>query len=181
MPWVIGIVVVVLILVIISTYNSLVSLRNRVRDQWAQIDVQLKRRFDLIPNLIETVKGYTKHDSETLENIVKVRNTYASANTPQEAMEADGELNKAVSRLFALAESYPDLKANTNFLQMQDELKETENKIASARQFYNDVVLRYNNKIQMFPSNIVAGLFGFKTEAFFEANKEEKENVKVKF
>ena len=96
-------------------------------------------------------------------------------------MEADGELNKAVSRLFALAESYPDLKANTNFLQMQDELKETENKIASARQFYNDVVLRYNNKIQMFPSNIVAGLFGFKTEAFFEANKEEKENVKVKF
>ncbi len=181
MPWVIGIVVVVLILVIISTYNSLVSLRNRVRDQWAQIDVQLKRRFDLIPNLIETVKGYTKHESETLENIVKVRNTYASANTPQEAMEADGELNKAVSRLFALAESYPDLKANTNFLQMQDELKETENKIASARQFYNDVVLRYNNKIQMFPSNIVAGLFGFKTEAFFEANKEEKENVKVKF
>ena len=157
MPWVIGIVVVVLILVIISTYNSLVSLRNRVRDQWAQIDVQLKRRFDLIPNLIETVKGYTKHESETLENIVKVRNTYASANTPQEAMEADGELNKAVSRLFALAESYPDLKANTNFLQMQDELKETENKIASARQFYNDVVLRYNNKIQMFPSNIVAG------------------------
>ena len=181
MPWVIGIVVVVLILVIISTYNSLVSLRNMVRDQWAQIDVQLKRRFDLIPNLIETVKGYTKHESETLENIVKVRNTYASANTPQEAMEADGELNKAVSRLFALAESYPDLKANTNFLQMQDELKETENKIASARQFYNDVVLRYNNKIQMFPSNIVAGLFGFKTEAFFEANKEEKENVKVKF
>ena len=181
MPWVIGIVVVVLILVIISTYNSLVSLRNRVKDQWAQIDVQLKRRFDLIPNLIETVKGYTKHESETLENIVKVRNTYASANTPQEAMEADGELNKAVSKLFALAESYPDLKANTNFLQMQDELKETENKIASARQFYNDVVLRYNNKIQMFPSNIVAGLFGFKTEAFFEANKEEKENVKVKF
>ena len=181
MPWVIGIIVVVLILVIISTYNSLVGLRNRVKDQWAQIDVQLKRRFDLIPNLIETVKGYTKHESETLENIVKVRNTYASANTPQEAMEADGELNKAVSKLFALAESYPDLKANTNFLQMQEELKETENKIASSRQFYNDVVLRYNNKIQMFPSNIVAGLFGFKTEAFFEANKEEKENVKVKF
>lgn len=181
MPWVIGIIVVVLILVIISTYNSLVSLRNRVKDQWAQIDVQLKRRFDLIPNLIETVKGYTKHESETLENIVKLRNTYASANTPQEAMEADGELNKAVSKLFALAESYPDLKANTNFLQMQEELKETENKIASSRQFYNDVVLRYNNKIQMFPSNIVAGLFGFKTEAFFEANKEEKENVKVKF
>ena len=99
----------------------------------------------------------------------------------QEAMEADSELNKAVSKLFALAESYPDLKANTNFLQMQDELKETENKIASARQFYNDVVLQYNNKIQMFPSNIIAGLFGFKTESFFEANKEERENVKVKF
>ncbi len=182
MPWVIGIiVVVVLLLVIIGTYNSLVSLRNRVKDQWAQIDVQLKRRFDLIPNLVETVKGYTKHESETLENIVKARNTYASANTPQEAMEADSELNKAVSKLFALAESYPDLKANTNFLQMQDELKETENKIASARQFYNDVVLQYNNKIQMFPSNIIAGLFGFKTESFFEANKEERENVKVKF
>lgn len=180
--WIIVIIVIVLLILwVISVYNSLVTLRNRVKDQWAQIDVQLKRRFDLIPNLIETVKGYTKHESETLENIVKVRNTYASANTPQEAMEADGELNKAVSRLFALAESYPDLKANTNFLQMQDELKETENKIASARQFYNDVVLRYNNKIQMFPSNIVAGLFGFKTEAFFEANKEEKENVKVKF
>ena len=179
--WIAIIILAVLVLLVIGCYNSLILLRNKVRDQWAQIDVQLKRRFDLIPNLIETVKGYTKHESETLENIVKVRNTYASANTPQEAMEADGELNKAVSRLFALAESYPDLKANTNFLQMQDELKETENKIASARQFYNDVVLRYNNKIQMFPSNIVAGLFGFKTEAFFEANKEEKENVKVKF
>lgn len=182
MVWIIVIaIVVLLILWLVSTYNALVVLRNRVKDQWAQIDVQLKRRFDLIPNLVETVKGYTKHESETLENVIKARNTYLSATTPEGQMEADGELTQAVSKLFALSESYPDLKANTNFVQLQTELQETENKIASARQFYNDTVLKYNNKISVVPSNIVASLFHFEKEAFFEANKEERENVSVKF
>jgi LemA protein len=182
MVWIIVIAIIVIIaLWFVSTYNNLVVLRNRVKDQWAQIDVQLKRRFDLIPNLVETVKGYTKHESETLENVIKARNTYLSATTPEGQMEADGELTKAVSKLFALSESYPDLKANSNFTDLQNQLQDTENKIASARQFYNDVVLKYNNKISVIPSNIVASLFHFEKEAFFEANKEERENVKVQF
>lgn len=182
MVWIIVIIVVVLIVLwIISTYNSLIELRNRVKDQWAQIDVQLKRRFDLIPNLIETIKGYTKHESETLENVVKARNTYLTAETPEGQMKADGELTQAISKLFALTESYPDLKANTSFIDLQNELQETEDKIASARQFYNDTVLKYNNKVEMVPSNIVAALFKFKKEAFFEANEQERQNVSVKF
>ncbi len=180
--WIIVIIVIVLLILwVISVYNSLVTLRNRVKDQWAQIDVQLKRRFDLIPNLVETVKGYTKHESETLENVVKARNSYVTASTPEDQMKADGELTKAVSKLFALAESYPDLKANTNFLELQASLQETEDKISSARQFYNDTVLTYNNKIEMVPSNIVAGLFKFQKEAFFAANESERQNVQVKF
>ncbi len=180
---VIGIIVVVVLIIfyIIATYNKLVVLRNRVKDQWAQIDVQLKRRFDLIPNLVETVKGYTKHESETLENVIKARNTFLSATTPEAQMGADGELTKAISKLFALTESYPDLKANTNFLELQTELQATEEKIAYARQFYNDTVLSYNNKIEVVPSNIVASLFKFKHQAFFEANETERENVQVKF
>lgn len=178
------IIIVVLVLLVlwgVGVYNNLVSLRNRVKDQWAQIDVQLKRRFDLIPNLVETVKGYTKHESETLEAVIKARNTYVSANTPQDQMKADGELTQAISKLFALTESYPDLKANTNFQHLQTELSETESKIASARQFYNDTVLLYNNKVEMIPSNIIAGMFKFKKEAFFEADEKERENVQVKF
>lgn len=179
--WIIIAIVIIIVLFVISTYNKLVVLRNRVRDQWAQIDVQLKRRFDLIPNLVETVKGYTKHESETLEGVIKARNTFLSASTPEDEMKADGELTKAISKLFALTESYPDLKANTNFLDLQTELQETEGKIASARQFYNDTVLNYNNKVDMIPSNIVAAIFKFKKEAFFEANETERENVQVKF
>lgn len=179
--WILLAIVVLLILYVIGAYNKLVVLRNRVRDQWAQIDVQLKRRFDLIPNLVETVKGYTKHESETLENVVKARNTFLSASTPEEEMKADGELTKAMTKLFALSESYPDLKANTNFQDLQEELQQTENKIASARQFYNDIVLTYNNKVCTVPSNIIASLFKFKKEAFFEANETERENVQVKF
>lgn len=179
--WIVLGIVVLIILFVISTYNSLVVLRNRVRDQWAQIDVQLKRRFDLIPNLVETVKGYTKHESETLENVIKARNTFLSATTPEAEMEADGELTKAMTKLFALTESYPDLKANTNFIDLQKELQQTEEKIAAARQFYNDTVLTYNNKVAVIPSNIVAALFHFKKEAFFEANEKERENVQVKF
>ena len=174
-------IVVVIVLWVISSYNTLVRLRNRVRDQWAQIDVQLKRRFDLIPNLVETVKGYTKHESETLENVVKARNTYLSATTPEAQMEANGELTQAISKLFALTEAYPDLKANTNFVKMQDDLKETEDKISYARQFYNDTVLKYNNKVEVIPTNIIAGMFGFKKEAFFQAAEAERENVQVKF
>ena len=181
---VLGVIVVIVILIIvwgISTYNKLIDLRNRVKDQWSQIDVQLKRRFDLIPNLVETVKGYAKHESETLESVIQARNTYVSATTPEAQMKADGELEKAISKLFALAESYPDLKANTNFQHLQSELTETEGKIASARQFYNDTVLVYNNKIEMVPSNIIASLFKFTKEAFFEADDTERENVQVKF
>ncbi len=180
----IGIIVVIILILVVwgfSTYNKLIELRNRVKDQWAQIDVQLKRRFDLIPNLVETVKGYTKHESDTLESVIKARNTYVSATTPDAQMKADGELEQAISKLFALAESYPELKANTNFQQLQSELTETESKIASARQFYNDTVLQYNNKVEMVPSNIIASLFKFKKEAFFEAVEAERENVQVKF
>lgn len=180
--WIILIIVLVLIVLwAISVYNSLIALRNRVKDQWAQIDVQLKRRFDLIPNLVETVKGYAKHESETLEAVIKARNTYVSATVPEEQMKADGELTKAISKLFALTESYPDLKANTNFQALQQELTETESKIAAARQFYNDTVMVYNNKVSMVPSNIIAGLFKFNKEAFFEANETERQNVQVKF
>ena len=180
--WMILIIVLVLIVLwAISVYNSLIALRNRVKDQWAQIDVQLKRRFDLIPNLVETVKAYTKHESETLEAVIKARNTYVSATVPEEQMKADGELTKAISKLFALTESYPDLKANTNFQALQQELTETESKIAAARQFYNDTVMVYNNKVSMVPSNIIAGLFKFNKEAFFEANETERQNVQVKF
>ena len=182
MVWIILIIVVVLIIAwAFATYNKLVDLRNRVKDQWAQIDVQLKRRFDLIPNLVETVKGYAKHESETLEAVIQARNTYVSATTPEAQMKADGDLEKAISKLFALTESYPDLKANTNFQHLQQELTETESKIASARQFYNDTVLLYNNKVEMVPSNIIASIFKFKKETFFEANEAERENVQVKF
>ena len=182
MVWIILIIVVVLIIAwAFATYNKLVDLRNRVKDQWAQIDVQLKRRFDLIPNLVETVKGYAKHESETLEAVIQARNTYVSATTPEAQMKADGDLEKAISKLFALTESYPDLKANTNFQHLQQELTETESKIASARQFYNDTVLLYNNKVEMVPSNIIASIFKFKKETFFEANGAERENVQVKF
>lgn len=180
--WIIVIIVVVLIvLYVISVYNGLISLRNKVNDQFSQIDVELKRRFDLVPNLVETVKGYTKHEKETLEGVVNARNSYVSAGNMSEQLKADGELSNAISKLFALAENYPDLKANENFNNLQNELSEIEQKIVYARQFYNDSVLKLNNKIEMFPSNIVAGMFNFKKKEFYEAQKEERENVKVKF
>src|SRR5574344_2125842 len=160
MAWIIVAVVVVLILLWgVSTYNSLVSLRNKVIDEWAQIDVQLKRRFDLIPNLVETEKGYAKHESEKIENIIKARSSYTAASTPEEQMKADGDLTKGISKLFALAESYPELKANDNFMSLQKELSQTEDKISYARQFYNDIVMKYNTKIEMFPSNLIANIF----------------------
>jgi len=181
--WLIILIVAVVLIVfyVIGVYNSLVTLKNKVKDQYSQIDVELKRRFDLIPNLVETVKGYAKHEKETLENVINARNNYVSANDLDGKLEADGELTKAVSKLFALTESYPDLKANTNFNNLQSELSEIEQKIVYARQFYNDSVLKLNNKIEMFPSNIIAKMFNFKQEVFFEASSSERENVKVKF
>lgn len=185
-PTLLVIIVIVVILIIIgsyiaATYNNLVSLRNRVNDQWSQIDVELKRRFDLIPNLVNTVKGYAKHESETLENVIKARNTYLSADTKEGALKADNELTNAVTKLFALAESYPDLKANENFINLQNELMETENKVSYARKFYNDTALQLNNKIEMFPSNIIAGMFKFTKVEFFKAEETERQNVKVEF
>lgn len=181
MGWIILIVVVLLVLYFIGTYNGLVNLRNMVKDQWAQIDVLLKRRADLIPNLVETVKGYAAHESETLEAVINARNKAVSATTKEGEIEANGELTGALSRLFALTESYPDLKANTNFLDLQSNLKDAEDKISYARQFYNDAVLKYKNKLEMFPSNIVANMFNFKPELFFEVNEKDKEVPQVKF
>ena len=180
--WIIvGVIVLLLIIWIVATYNGLISLRNRKDDQWSQIDVQLKRRADLIPNLVETVKGYAKHEKGTLEDVVKARNNFVTASTPEEEMKASGEITQALSRLFALSENYPDLKANQNFVSLQNDLKETEDKISIARQFYNDTVLSYNNKVEMVPSNIVAGLFGFKKAAFFEIEEADKAAPKVSF
>ncbi len=182
MWWIITLAIVLfLILYVIVTYNKLVVLRNRVRDQWAQIDVQLKRRFDLIPNLVNTIKGYTKHESETLQNVIKARNTFLNASSKEEEIKADGELTNAMTKLFALTEAYPDLKANHSFMDLQEELTSTENKISVARQFYNDTVLVLNNKIETIPSNFVAGIFHFKKEPFLKANEQERENVKVEF
>lgn len=181
MIWIIVGIAVILILFVIGTYNSLISLRNKKDDQWSQIEVQLKRRADLIPNLVETVKGYAKHEKSTLEDVVNARNTYLSASTPEDQLKADGQLTAAVNKLFALAESYPDLKANENFLSLQKELTTCEEKITYARQFYNDSVLSYNNKIELFPSSIIASMFHFEKEKFFEASADERKNVQVKF
>ncbi len=172
----------VIILWIILAYNGLVYWRNQVKNAWSQIDVQLKRRYDLIPNLVETVKGYAKHEREVLENVIKARNTAANAHTPKEVGQAEGMLGGALKNLFALAENYPDLKANQNFLALQEELSSTENKISFARQFYNDTTAKYNITIQSFPKNIIAGMFHFTEQQLFEVESpEERKAVKVQF
>ena len=185
MSWLLIIIVVVIILFLIITivhmYNNLVGLRNRVKNSYAQIDVQLKRRNDLIPNLVETVKGYASHEKGVLEEVTKARTNVMNASGIEETSAADNQLTGALKSLFAVAENYPDLKANSNFQQLQTELSDTEDKISYARQFYNDVVLKYNNACQQFPSNIIAGIFGFKEETFFEAPAEEKSVPKVEF
>lgn len=178
---IIAVLVVLFLLYLVSTYNTLVVLRNKVKDQWSQIDVVLKNRNDLIPNIVETVKGYAKHENNTLKEVIEARSKMASASTKEDEIKASGAVTEALGKLFALAESYPELKANTNFLDLQSKLNEVEEKIRFSRQFYNDSVLTYKNKLEMFPSNIVAGMFGFKPEAFFEANEEERKNVQVKF
>ncbi|HSB47800.1 MAG TPA: LemA family protein [Candidatus Bilamarchaeum sp.] len=169
-----------LVLYVVMTYNRLVTLRNRVDNAWAQIDVQLKRRYDLIPNLVETVKGYAKHEKETLENITKYRAQLVTG-TVESRAQANNMLTQSLKSLFAVAENYPQLKANENFKLLQEELAGTENKIAYIRTAYNDSVLEYGNAVQMFPSNIFAGMFGFKPKPYFEAPEAEKQNVQVKF
>lgn len=168
---------------IIGLYNQLVRLKNGVENAWAQIDVQLKRRHDLIPNLIETVKGYVKHERETLESVTKLRQQAINVTgNIAEQVKIESMLSQTLKSLFAVAENYPDLKANQNFLALQSELGQTEDKISYARQFYNEIVLELNNKIQMFPSNIMANLFNFKLAPFFEIiNLEEKQTPQVKF
>lgn len=178
---IIGTILLILVIYVISVYNSLVNLRNKVKDSWSQIEILLKRRYDLIPNLVETVKGYSSHEKETLEAVIAARNSAVDAKTPEDEMKAAGEVTKTLGKLLAIAESYPDLKANQNFMDLQANLKETEDKISFSRQFYNDNVLSFKNKLEMFPTNIIANMFGFKAEKFFEASEEEKENVKVKF
>jgi len=176
------VIVVVVLAYFVSNYNSLVRLRNQVKNAWSQIDVQLKRRHDLIPNLIETVKGYMTHERETLQNITDARSKAMGAGSVGEKAKAESELSGAMSQFYVVVENYPDLKANQNFLSLQEELTSTENKISFSRQSYNDQVLFYNNKTEMFPSNIIAGMFNFKPEEFFELeDKTEKEVPKVKF
>jgi LemA protein len=168
-----GLLVVLGIIVIIGAwliglYNSLVRLRNQVRNSWSQIDVQLKRRHDLIPNLVETVKGYAAHERNTLENVTRARNQAVQATGVPDRAKAEQDLSAALGRLMVVVEQYPDLKANQNFLALQEELSSTENKIGFSRQFYNDSVMTYNNRVQSFPANIIAGMFAFNTEPFFE-------------
>jgi LemA protein len=181
---VVVVIVVVLLLAVMLFYNSIVRTRNRVDNAWSQIDVQLKRRYDLIPNLVETVKGYAAHERETLEAVTAARsnamNAQQSGNVAQQA-QAENALSGALKSLFAVSEAYPDLKANQNFLQLQEELTSTEDRIAYARQFYNDSVLNYNNKIQVFPRNVLAGMFNFEKRQYFEGDPEATGPVKVQF
>ena len=184
--WIIPLVIfLVVIMLIVGCYNGLVSRRNEAKNSWSQIDVQLKRRYDLIPNLVETVKGYMKHESETLEAVIKARQQAVdlqNAGDIGELMKADGMLTQSLGRLFAVSESYPDLKANQNMMSLQEELASTENRIGFSRQHYNDAVMKMNNGIEQFPANMVAGMFNFKLGDSFEVeNDEERKVVKVSF
>jgi len=163
-------------------YNDLVKLRQKVRNGWSQIDVQLQRRFDLIPNLVDTVKGYMAHESSVLEKVTELRSSWSNASSVKDKAELDNELSGALKTIMAISENYPDLKANQNFSQLQEELQNTENKIAFSRQFYNDITTKYNTKSEVVPSNIIASMFGFKPEELFQAESAEaRKNVKVDF
>ena len=179
--WIIVAIVVLLIAYLLLAYNGLVSLRNRIENAWAQIDVQLKRRYDLIPNLVETVKGYAAHERETLDAVIRARNVALAAEGPQDQAAAENMITGALKSVFALSEAYPDLKANVNFLNLQEELTGTEGRIAYARQFYNDTVFRYNTKVQSVPSNIVANQFNFSERQYFEVDEASRGNVEVDF
>ena len=181
-PAVIAVVLIAFVLGFVwMLYNSLVTARLRIKEAWSQIDVQLKRRSSLIPNLLETVKGYAKHEKEVFENVTKARSAMISASGPKGKAEADNMLTGALKTLFAVAEAYPALRASENFKQLQEELSDTETKIAASRQFYNAQVLDYNTKIKVFPSMLIARLFSFTEEDFFEADEESKKDIKVKF
>jgi LemA protein len=175
------VIIVILAIIVISMYNRLVVLRNRIENAWSQIDVQLKRRADLIPNLVETVKGYAAHEKEVFQRVTEARAALMSAKSVKEQGDANNMLTGALKTLFAVAENYPELKANQNFLLLQEELSGTESKIAYARQFYNDTVLKYDNLRERFPSNVVASMFGFKEREYFAAEETAREPVKVKF
>ena len=178
---IIGGIILILACYVIGIYNKLVNARNKVENQFSQVDIQLKRRADLIPNLVETVKGYAKHEKETFTEVIEARNKAVNAGTVNEKIEANNELTGALNKLFALAEAYPELKANENFLSLQNDLKDTEDKITYARQFYNDSAMGFNNLVQMFPSNFVASMFGFKKFEYFKAEEKDKETPKVEF
>ena len=171
----------VIAVLVIGIYNSLVTLKVKIKEAWSQIDVQLKRRADLIPNIVETVRGYASHEKEVFENVTQARSALLAAKSPMEAGKADQMLQGALGRLFAVAEAYPELKAQEGFVNLQKELSDTEDKVAYSRQFYNSIVKDYNQKIVVFPSNLFASLMGFKPEEFFEATEAEKANVQVKF
>lgn len=180
--WIILGIIALLIVWIVSVYNSLILARNKVHNQFAQVDTQLQRRFDLIPNLVETVKGYATHEKEVFEKVAAARSGYMNATNAGDKINADNQLTSTLKSLFAVAERYPELKANKNFLQLQDDLKGTEDKVAFSRQFYNDTVQKYNDKLLVFPNNIVANMFGFKGEEFFKVESEDvKKAPKVQF
>jgi LemA protein len=180
MEWIL-IVVAVLLVIGVLIYNRLIQSRNRVDNAWGQVEVQLKRRYDLIPNLVETVKGYAAHEQQTFERVTQARAAAQSASGPAEQAQAEGILTQALRQLFAVAEAYPELRASENFQNLQNELAETENKIAVSRQIYNDSVLTYNNTVQQVPTNLVAGIFGFKVREFFEAGEEAQQAPTVDF
>jgi len=169
------------VLYVVAIYNSMASLKVKIKEAWSGIDVQLKRRVDLIPNLIETIKGYAAHEKEVFESVTRARSALMSAGSPKEALEANTQLTTALKSLFAVVEAYPQLRAQEGFLNLQSELSDTESKVSYSRQFYNSVVRDYNFKIVTFPSNILAGMFGFKQEEFFEATESERASVKVSF
>ena len=175
------IVLALLVFYVIGVYNSLVTARLKTETAWAQVDTELKRRFDLIPNLVETVKGYAIHEQETLEKVIQARNSYNSANTVEGKVEASNMLTGTLKTLFAVAESYPDLKANENFISLQNTLEKTEDSIAMSRKYYNEVIENYNKGILVFPKNIIASMFNFKPGVFFKVSEEERQNVEVKF
>ena len=180
--WIILAIVVVIAIVLIVIYNQLVTLRQRVQNAWSQIDVQLQRRFDLLPNLVETVKGYMTHEQETLTKVTDLRSSWADAKTVEQKAELEGQLTETLKTIMAVAENYPNLKADQSFNNLQAELSDTENKISYSRQFYNDTVTMYNTKLETFPSNLVAGMFGFKASTLFNVdNDEAKKAVKVEF
>ena len=184
MPIIIAVVVILLLLVafVVVIYNSLVSLRNHVQNSWSQIEVELQRRFDLIPNLVETVKGYMNHEDSVLTKVAELRTSWANASSVSEKVNLGNELSNTLKSIMAVAEGYPDLKANANFISLQEELSNTENKISNTRKMYNDSVTAYNTKLDIFPSNIVGGMFNFKHSDLYQVDNDEiKQNVKVQF